>query len=346
MSTSTIPVRNLYYLLCYAWNSLPEAAIVEVAKLQSPKIVDLLAHVLIGGFHHLMRRGLERNYNELVDELAGIRGRVDIVGSARRLLLAHGKASCTFDELTLDTPANRILKSTLLLLSGAPDLDPTLRAQSQLLRQHLAAVHAVPLSSRLFRTVQLSGNNRYYRFLLHVCELILNACLVDEATGQYRFRDFTRDDRAMARVFEDFVFNFYRLERRDLIVKEERIAWQAVSETDPTLALLPQMRTDVSITFPNTKLIVDTKYYSKTLSEYYDAESVRSGHLYQMFAYLMNTPKDSSRVLQGMLLYPEVQQRLRLSYLMQGMRIQVCTVDLAQEWQGIREELLGLIEDL
>ena len=81
--------------------------------------------------------------------------------------------------------------------------------------------------------MQLHSNNRYYKFLLHVCELVHRSWLVDEATGSYRFRDFLRDEQLMARVFEDFVFHFYRIERPEFTVRKEMIAWQAPVPATP-----------------------------------------------------------------------------------------------------------------
>jgi 5-methylcytosine-specific restriction enzyme subunit McrC len=306
-------------------------------------VADLFAQVLVRGVNHLMRRGLEQSYRELNDEIAGIRGRIDIVGSARRLQLAHGRATCAFDELTVDSAANRIVKGTLRFLGRVPALDPVLQRDIRELLRRLSWVSDIQLTGRLLRSIQIHGNNRFYQFLLNVCEFVRNLWLVDEASGDYSFRDFTRDDRAMARVFEHFVFNFYRLERPDIAVKEERITWDASSDSDPKLSYLPQMRTDVSIVLPGTHLIIDTKYYSEALSYYRESESVRSQHLYQIFAYLMNAKTPHGRRLEGMLLYPQVEKKLRLAYEIHGKRIRVCTVDLAQDWRLIREELLGLL---
>ena len=44
-----IPIQNIYYLLCYAWNKLEERDIVDVRGIDSTKILDLFARVLIGG---------------------------------------------------------------------------------------------------------------------------------------------------------------------------------------------------------------------------------------------------------------------------------------------------------
>jgi hypothetical protein len=53
-----IPVQNLYYLLCYAWNQLEQGQVVEVSAMSSDVPADLFATVLIKGIEHLRRRGL------------------------------------------------------------------------------------------------------------------------------------------------------------------------------------------------------------------------------------------------------------------------------------------------
>jgi 5-methylcytosine-specific restriction enzyme subunit McrC len=293
---------------------------------------------------HLARRGLEQGYQEFEDSLPSVRGRVDLIGSARRLQLVHGRATCVFDELTANTTANRIVKSTLRYLCGIPTLDPSLREDLLRLRRGLQGVDDVPLVPAVFRTVQLHANNRFYRFLLNVCEFIRGAWLVDEIDGSHKFRDFLRDERRMARVFQDFVFNFYRLERPELRPRVERIFWRAESDSDPTLALLPIMETDITLRLPNENLIIDTKYYTETLATRVDAAKLHSQNLYQLFAYLMNAHHESNRATAGMLLYPVVDRQLRESYRVHGHQIRVCTVDLAQPWQAIRNELLGLLQ--
>lgn len=44
-----IPIQNIYYLLCYAWDKLEEKEIVDVEPLDSTSLADLFARVLING---------------------------------------------------------------------------------------------------------------------------------------------------------------------------------------------------------------------------------------------------------------------------------------------------------
>jgi 5-methylcytosine-specific restriction enzyme subunit McrC len=342
---TAIPIRNVYFLLCYSWNRLKEGELVNLAENTPTELVDLLARVLITGIRHAKRRGLDQAYQLVSEEFPGVRGRVDVVGTARRFLAQHGRARCEFDELTVNTRVNQILKATVQRLLKVSSLDKTLRHALQRIHKDLWRIDDRTLSREAFRGVQLHGNNRHYRFLLNVCELVLQACLVDEETGKYRFRDFLQDERLMAKVFEEFVFNFYRIHRPELEVRKEQISWRATSEQDPQLRLLPRMNTDISLRKPGFTLIVDTKYYKQTLQEHFEHQSVHSAHLYQLYAYLKNIEHrdGSDQCAEGMLLYPVVDQQLRLSYEFPGHRMRVCTVDLMQDWRLIDAELHALL---
>lgn len=343
--TSRIPVENIYYLLGYAWNRLTEANTALVSVSGTTQLSDLFARVLIGGTKHLIRHGLEKKYELHVEEVPSIRGRVALAPSYRRMQLHHGRATCEFDELTINSPANIALKSTLSALSKVADLDAGNRTELQGLIRRLHSVTEVPLNSALFRSIQFHRNNRLYAFLLRVCQLVKDSLQVDEREGQYEFRDFIREPKAMARLFEDFIFRFYLIERADLSVSRDTLKWRANSETDPSLSYLPSMRTDVSIRSASKTVIIDAKYYQETLASYYGSESFHASNLYQLYAYLKNfeqnpTP-DSDAV--GMLLYPEVDKRLREHYTIDGHSVFVSTVNLSQPWLDLRRELMSII---
>ena len=88
------------------------------------------------------------------------------------------------------------------------------------------------------------------------------------------------------------------------------------------------------------KLIIDAKYYKETLQKYYDSEKVHSSHLYQLFAYLKNQEDIQA---EGVLIYPTVQKTLSLAYTHEGHTIRIETLNLNQDWQGIRTDLLEII---
>lgn len=108
--------------------------------------------------------------------------------------------------------------------------------------------------------------------------------------------------------------------------------------------LLPIMKTDIEIEGNKSKLIIDTKYYSNTLtkSNFGETRTLISSNLYQIFAYVKNT--DYEGKISGMLLYPTVDYELNQRYSMSGNIIYVKTVNLGDEFCKIKKNLLNIIE--
>jgi 5-methylcytosine-specific restriction enzyme subunit McrC len=338
-----IPIRNVFYLLIYGWDRLKEAEIVSLDSLPETDYADLFARVLVSGISHALHRGLGKGYIEFEMPVAGVRGKLDISASVKRGLFLKAQAQCRFEELTYNTLNNRILRSTVRLLLRAEELNSGAREQLHAIDSRLEMITIVPLSKELFRRVQLHRNIAFYGFLLDVCELVYDNLLVDERDGATRFRDFARDEKQMAMLFERFVLNFYRREQTSYLVSREQISWKEVRGEAEQLAFLPVMKTDVVLKNATRKLIVETKYYSEALITRYKS-TVRPSHLYQLFAYLQNIKVDSTETkIDGMLLYPSVGENIDLSYEISSHRIQVKTIDLAQDWPAIHRDMLGLI---
>lgn len=339
-----IPVRNLYYLLAYAWDHLDEAGVVDVGDDDYRDLVNLLARVLVGGAQHLLRRGLDRGYVEEQQVIPGVRGKLDLSATVKANLLASARTACVVDEFSPDVLHNRILRQTVRNVLRTEGLEAGLREALLGCDARLDGISPVHLSGVTFRSVQLHGNNAFYDFVLRVCRLIFDVTVVDQATGARRFRDFVQDDRQMAGLFERFVLNFYRREQRAFTARSKRIDWAPATGTEEHLAFLPSMKTDISLEGDDQEIVIDAKFYREPTQRNFGKDTVRSGHLYQLFAYLRNLGVGSVRPVSGVLLYPQVGEPIDLSYVIHGHRVRIRTVDLAQDWRGIHGELLELIE--
>ena len=165
--------------------------------------------------------------------------------------------------------------------------------------------------------------------------------LIDERTGEVTFRDFTRDDKQMARLFEKFLFRFYEREQDLFKVDAPRLQWSATGERE-SLEYLPAMRTDIVVRNAERTIVIDAKYYAETLSEYFGKSTVRSEHLYQLFSYLSHMPADGRQV-EGMLIYPRTTKSVSIRVGLFGHPVQVATINLAQSRGGIHRDLLALL---
>ena len=63
-----VPIQNIYYLLCYAWDKLEERDLVDVSMSDYTQLADLFAKVLINGTTYLFKKGLDRDYIDIEED--------------------------------------------------------------------------------------------------------------------------------------------------------------------------------------------------------------------------------------------------------------------------------------
>jgi 5-methylcytosine-specific restriction enzyme subunit McrC len=339
-----IPIANIYYLLCYAWDVLEEKdTLADVDTLESTDLLNLFARVLVNGTRRLLRRGLDRGYLPHEDEIPGVRGTLLVTQTLRRNLLRQGRTACAWDELEYDTLPNRILKTTLLRLHDAVELDRDTRADAHDLLRWLAPVRNIELRAEHFRRVQLHRNNRIYNFLLHICEFVHEHWLPAEHGGARHFRDFVRN--GLANLFEKFVFNFYQHELHGWIVSAPHIQWQMVVPNEADRALIPQMETDICLCGPGRAIILDTKFYAQALKTgYFGSPKLPPANLYQIYTYLRQKSCEPGwERAEGVLLYPRNTREFAVEFTTHSHRIRALTLDLTKPWQNIRAALIHIV---
>ncbi len=340
-----IPIRNIYYLLLYAWDALEEEDLCLLSSDPETQILDLLASVLNRGIDRVMRRGLDRSYRSQHEYIPGIRGKLNLSASIKSNLLSRGRAACDFDELSHDVLHNQILKATLGRLLLTEGIDARLRDPIRTTFRRLHEVSDIQITDRCFQSVFLHRNNHTYRLLIDVCRLLFKYLIPNEGTGQLKFRSFLQDKRRMRALFERFIRNFYKRHAEGFDVAAESIRWKDTSGSSEAMSLLPTMRTDVTLRRRSQLMVIDAKFYLDAFQEYRGRRTLRSSHLYQLFAYMKNIAATSEAgvTIEGMLIYPLTSAALNLTYNMQGTRIHIRTLDLGQSWPSIHDRLLELL---
>lgn len=347
MDFTRVPVENIYYLLSYAWNKLEEAQRVSVNQCEKDDCVSFFARVLSGGVRQLIRQGLDRGYVLQNDTLSRIRGKIDFPQSLCPIFMRIPQLVCEYDEFDYNILHNQILKTTIRNLIGCANIEESMQDELRSLYRRMDGILEIPLTKRHFGLVKLHRNNLFYAFLMQVCELIFDNLVPTEQEGRYEFRDFRRNHRQMAAMFETFVYQFYTLEQSLFQVTSEKIKWDVSGwETEASMAVMPEMRTDITLTSSKRKIIIDTKFYFSTLQSHHSKDTVHSSNLYQLFAYLMNTenlPGTANQNCEGILLYPVTSQAHSYEWTIKGHRISVRTINLDQPWFKIHMDLINIL---
>ena len=339
-----IPIKNLFFILCYAWGRLDEGELVNASLDEVSTPQDLLARILINGSNRVLKDGLDRGYLEFAEESSSLRGKIDFSTSISRLLFEQAKAATFVDELSHNILHNQILKTTLLSLANNDLVDSKLRSELSRLVRKFNDVDLIRLTASVFKRVQIHQNNTFYAFLTNVCELVYLQGTPNSEQGGIKIRDFSRDEVKMRKVFQDFVFNFYKLNQKEFLVSSERLTWGARGDED-ALKVLPNMYTDVSLNSPTRKIILDTKYYAEAFQSNWGKQSFHSSHLYQLNTYLDTAQRTSKEVrrLDGVLLYPATNDEFTFKFELRDHSITVAALDMRQDSSQISTRLLNLL---
>ncbi|MEP4076975.1 5-methylcytosine restriction system specificity protein McrC [Haloferula sp.] len=339
-----IPIENIYYLLSYSWDYFTEGEEIDISTDACPDLANLLGRVLANGIRRLARTGFERNYLPRRETLSRLRGRILVGESYRAHTDRRAKMICEFDELDGDTASNRILSETTRRLLGLRELTPEIRHEIRVARSLLPEVTPSRVSDASFQRIQLHRNTRNYRLLLSVCRLIHRGLLPDEQDGSRRFRDILRDELVMHRLFESFVLNFARRHCGKANIRAMPIQWDGEWD-DEAAQVLPSMITDVTLEWPERKVILDCKFYKEALVTREGRHRLHSTHLYQLNAYLQNKSRQLGwEEVEGILLYPAVKHHLDVRMELLGHRFRIVSIDLDQNWTEIERDLLGVLE--
>lgn len=339
-----IPVKNIYYMLSYAFRLLREEGYQKVGSEDFENTTELFAAILIQGITLQIKRGLGREYVEKMESLSAPKGKINITESIKKKSPIRKQLVCTYDEFSVNARMNQIIKSTGLLLLRS-DISAVRRKELRRLLVYFSDVEEVDLRRANWH-FRYSRNNQSYRLLISICRLLYFGLLQTEESGKIKLMRF-EDSQEMHALYENFLLAYYRRTYPGLHASAAYIPWQL---DDDENCLLPAMKTDITLSCGGKTLIIDAKYYeSGILQSQYEKKSVRSAHLYQIFAYVKNkaTAMENPQNVAGLLLYAGTDEKVTPNqvYSMSGNRIGVETLDLNQDFAGIKAHLDHIVKD-
>jgi 5-methylcytosine-specific restriction enzyme subunit McrC len=347
-----IPIRNLWHMLLYAWNEVPlkNGWVMEEVE-HAPTLDALLSTILMKLMQGRMRIGLGQDYINEKKTIRGIRGRIDFGESLRRHTFERGEAHCEFQQYSANELRNQIIRSTLsrLIQTGqfGPESDSAeeLRHKLRRLTRDLDGIDLIEPMPDLIHRQQSTRNDRDYRLMLAICDLILHRQIPIDPAGGSAVPEIDRDALVLHNVYERFVANFCRVHLKGWdVTAQKRLEWHAKQTNEH----LPSMIPDLVLQEKSSKrlLILDTKFTAHSLVENQWGKPVfDSSHLYQLYAYLRSQEhvSEEHRTATGILLYPAVQHRFSERIELQDHMIKVECIDLAAPWKEIEQSMLDLI---
>lgn len=325
-------------MLAYAFQALKEQGYRKLGEESFSNTADLLAAILARGLTMQVKRGLGKAYIPQVEVTSSLHGKIDITASIKRQTMHRKKLVCSYDEFSVNEIKNQIIKSTIYLLIHA-DISKERKKDLQKLLIYFSAVEMVDLHTVRWH-MAYHRNNQSYQMLIAICELLVKGLLQNQGDGKTKVMDFL-DEQQTCRLYEKFILAYYQKEWPGLSAKASKIDWALESGES---FLLPEMRSDIMLQKGNRILIIDAKYYAHTLQQRYNARTIHSHNLYQIFTYVKNKAyslEGTEHQVAGMLLYAKTDEELQpnQTYQMHGNTISVRTLDLNLPFEEIAGQL-------
>lgn len=352
---TTIPLRNIWLLFLYAADLVRFKDKANVDAESARNLPELLARLLVRVVQQRLRRNLSRGYVARHGVLSRVRGRIDVLATVSGQLLEQGRVACRYEEHTMDTPRNRLVRAALDHLStmvDAPAVVHECRAQSQILGR--LGVSSVLPSREHLATDQISRNETADLLMVSLAKMVFEAVIPSEQAGNTHAFAVDADVHLIRRLFEKAVANALRIQLQPLgwqVQHGRKLSWPVGQTSNGIEAHLPGMRTDIELvhTGNKVKVVIDTKFTHIFTESQYKAEVLRSGYLYQLYAYLRTQEAQlhahGIERSEGMLLHPQCGPPLDAYIDMQGHRMRFKTIDLMSSAEEFERQLLNVCSE-
>lgn len=335
-----IKIQNIYYMLSYAFKVLKGQEYVKCATEEFENTADLMAAILSKGIAIQIKRGLMREYIEVIEPLSSLRGKIDVTESIKTQTLIKQQLICTYDEFSVNCYMNQIIKTTVELLLRH-DIAKVRKKELRNLMLYFKDIKTLDINQINWK-LRFNRNNQTYQMLINICWLIIKGLLQVDNQGKMKMQKLL-DEQQMHRLYEKFILEYYRKEFPMLKAAASQIAWNLDDEEN---YMLPVMRSDIMLSYGEKTLIIDAKYYAHTVQSQFGVKTLHSNNLYQIFTYVKNLDVSNTGNVSGMLLYAKTDEEIlpNNEYRMSGNKISVKTLDLNCDFSEIALQLNKIVD--
>ena len=339
-----ILIKNIYYMLSYAFSELKKNNYDDIDKENFEHIEDLFAEILIKAVSLQIKQGLYRSYINKKETLPLLKGKIDINGTIKNRIQHKTLISCEFDELSENNILNQVLKTTICLLITSKEVHHARKAELRKLILFFSNIDIIDPNTIRWDLMHYQRNNQTYRMLMNICYFIIEGMIMTTESGEYRVPTFS--DEHMCKLYEKFVLEFYRVHYPELRANADQIEWDINRDDNSIISFLPTMQSDINLHKGDKTFIIDAKYYGHMMQKQFEKYSIHSGNLYQIFTYVKNKDVKNEGKVSGMLLYAKTEEEVApdMDAFISGNRIMVKTIDLNQPFDNIKEQLSKIIE--
>jgi 5-methylcytosine-specific restriction enzyme subunit McrC len=323
-----LPIDRVFFLLGYARKVRFAPETTTLAGREG--IVEPFVAAFLDALQRALRRGLPMSYVSREEALPTIRGRVRFAEQLRRRYGLPLPIEIGYDDFTVDTEANRLVKAALRRIERMRLRDALLRRRAAEALASFDGVADVSFDARRLPTFNYTRLDERYRPVLELAALLVRNTSVELHPGAATMTSILFD---MNDVFEDFVSAAIGDELRPILPTSYRWRQGKSVSLDEDLNVRPE---------PDLSLWHGTRCVFVGDAKYKETEQGEVGDIYQLLAYCSATGLD-----EGLLLYAEKPSGPSVHRVVRGgPRLRVETVDVTAPLARLRDRCHALAVEI
>lgn len=247
-------------------------------NIERMNLYEYLIAMFVGEVRELLRRGVKSNYVTKEDNITCLKGKLLFSKHLRKNIVHKERFFVQFDEYDVNTPENKLLKSTLLKLSQISGDADNKKWLHKLIMEFDGFEESVNYDMD-FSKVVIDRNNHHYESLMQWCEVFLKnkSFSVFSGDGKARSMLFPMNDvyesyvaKNMRCVYSEYGLGVYAQEKHLFLFNDNDLF---------------RLKPDIVVRRKgHAPIIMDTKWKWLTNNEAKNY-NISQADMYQMFAY-------------------------------------------------------------
>ena len=309
-------------------------------------ILEIFIHLFIKEVEEIIEKGLLYRYINKSENINIFKGKLDISNHIRYNFLHKEKFFMKFDEFSINSLENSIIKLTIQKLKKI-SVNSKNKDNLNKISHHLESISILPNSIESLNNITFDRTNDYYKNAIQWAKIFLNnqsSSIFSITNGEVATMLFP-----METIFENYIGNklisiIKEKSYEDLIIKVQDNSCSVFSTTtlnDTKINNIFKIKPDIIIKNKNSKeiFILDTKW--KILNKLDNKFKISTEDIYQILSYVKiysNKYKDTYTCEKAYLIYPSTNitsnnfsAKDKLIFKTDNFELNICFIDLTSE---------------
>lgn len=297
-------------------------------KTAKMNLLDIFINMFLEELGTIIKKRLKSNYINKEDNLNFYKGKLNIQNQIRHNIVHKEKFYVEFDEYNMNTPENRIIKSTLVYLKNKTYNEKI----EKTIREYIFVLDEVNESKNINLDIEKCSNSRImseYDIVLKWCKIFLNK----ESFTSYKGNNIAYSLLyPMEKIFESYV-------GKSIKNYEELNEWNVYLQHNKYYLLenpkLFKLKPDIVMENKNEIIILDTKW--KLLNNEDELKyGISQSDLYQMYAYAKKYESKNIILIYPKQVQEETKEKMNFKF-EENINLNILCVDLENIDKSMKE---------